>query len=94
MRGEFAFVFALIEEGAAEEEIHARINDRLEQDETFAQGLAEHMRVYRENARDASTIPESIADDDGCYARDRAWGREVLPRLDRLITLIAGLGNN
>ena len=90
-RDEFSFVFVLLGEGAPEESILERIADHARDDETFLPRLAEHMQIYRENITDGAAILEDVAADDGAYARDRTFSREVLPRLDSLIVKLIGL---
>jgi hypothetical protein len=93
-KDEFGFVFALLEEGAPEDEILNRIEERSRDDERFIRRLSEHIRIYRENVVDGAAIPEDVADYDGLYARDRRFSREVLPRLDSLILRLSGHSRN
>jgi hypothetical protein len=96
-KDEFGFVFALLAEGAPDEEILERLAARApqpvspvgaQQRREYFERLADHLRVYIGNALDAEQIPDYEAEADEILARDRQWGRDVLPRIERLLPKI------
>jgi hypothetical protein len=86
--GPLAAIFRLIEEGVDDSDqgpLAPRIAALTPQDfEQFRAALV----VYAQNLADDLTIPETILDDDGAYARARQNARDLVPRVAHLMGLL------
>ena len=80
-------------EGVPTEIVFQRVKDRLTDDNDW-RTVAQSLGIVRENLREDVAIPMEILDDEDLYAKVRSRAKDMLPRLERLIGMLATEGQS